>query len=167
MEFWTSGASFLAGLTLLADNWQPVSAQLQEPFMDRLEFANSQRPPFTKLLGVVFTHISDDRVEATMFVRDDMSNPHGICHGGALMSFADTTGAIATVANMPRGSRTTTMESKTNFLRGGPTGETLRAVCTPVHKGRRTQVWRTDILRENGKLVATVTQTQMVIAAEG
>ena len=133
--------------------------------MDLLDFANEKRPPFTKLLGVVFTQVSEDRVEAEMFVREDLSNPHGICHGGALMSFADTTGAIATVVNIPRDATTTTMESKTNFLRGGPTGETLRAIATPVHKGRRTHVWRTEILSENDKLVAVVTQTQMVIAS--
>ena len=133
--------------------------------MDLLDFANEKRPPFTKLLGVVFTQVSEDRVEAEMFVREDLSNPHGICHGGALMSFADTTGAIATVVNIPRDATTATMESKTNFLRGGPTGETLRAIATPVHKGRRTHVWRTEILSENDKLVAVVTQTQMVIAS--
>jgi 1,4-dihydroxy-2-naphthoyl-CoA hydrolase len=133
--------------------------------MQTLEDVNSRRPPFTKLLGVVFTHVCADRLEADMLVRPDMCTPHNTCHGGALMTFADTVGAVSTVVNMPEGARTMTMESKTNFLRAGPEGDTLHAVCSPVHKGRRTQVWRTEIFREDGKLVAAITQTQMVIEA--
>jgi 1,4-dihydroxy-2-naphthoyl-CoA hydrolase len=132
-----------------------------------LKEINDGRPPFTKLLGVEFIRATPDEVEATMLVRPDMCTPHHTCHGGALMTFADTVGAVSTVVNMPDDARTMTMESKTNFLRGAPEGQVLRAVTTRVHEGRRTQVWRTDIFREDDKLVATVTQTQMVVSAGG
>ena len=79
------------------------------------------------------------------------------------MAFADTLGAVGTSANLPPGAGTTTIESKTNFFRGGVEGATLRGECRPMHRGRRTQVWQTTILNPEGKLVAQVTQTQMVL----
>ena len=79
------------------------------------------------------------------------------------MAFADTVGAAATILNLPDGAGTTTLESKTNFLRGAAAGSTLTATATPMHRGRRTQVWQTRIEGEDGRLVALVTQTQMVI----
>jgi uncharacterized protein (TIGR00369 family) len=82
------------------------------------------------------------------------------------MAFADTVGAVATVANLPDGMTTTTIESKTNFFSGIPLGDTARAECTPLHKGRTTMVWQTRITRGDGRLAALVTQTQLVIAAK-
>ena len=81
------------------------------------------------------------------------------------MAFADTVGAAATVVNLPPGTTTTTIESKTNFLASAAEGSTLTAQATPIHKGRRTQVWQTRITTEAGKLAAVVTQTQMVLTA--
>ncbi len=132
--------------------------------MNLIDTVNERRTPFTKLLGVVYTDITPERVEARMLVREDMCTARNIAHGGSLMSFADTMGAVSTSASLPEGARTTTLESKTNFLRGAPEGNTLRGVCTPIHKGRTTMVWRTEIYREDGKLVAVVTQTQLIMA---
>ncbi len=78
------------------------------------------------------------------------------------MAFADTVGAAATILNLAEGAGTTTLESETNFLRAAAVGATLTATATPVHRGRRTQVWQTRIERD-GNLVALVTQTQMVL----
>ena len=84
-------------------------------------------------------------------------------HGGAIMAFADTLGAIGAVLNMPREASTTTIESKTNFIGAAREGTTVVGESTPVHVGKRTSVWQTRITREDGKLVAIVTQTQMVL----
>ena len=81
------------------------------------------------------------------------------------MAFADTLGAIATIANIPRSAKTTTLESKTNFVTGAAIGVTLIGEATPIHRGRTTQVWQTRISRQDGKLVALVTQTQLVMGA--
>jgi uncharacterized protein (TIGR00369 family) len=81
------------------------------------------------------------------------------------MAFADTIGAVATVANLKEGETTTTIESKTNFFAAIPLGDTARAECTPLHKGRTTMVWQTKITRGDGRLAALVTQTQMVLKA--
>ena len=77
-----------------------------------------------------------------------------IMHGGAIMSFADNIGAVATVANLPPGATTTTLESKTNFFAAIPVGDTARAECTPLHRGRTTMVWQTRITRNDGRLCA-------------
>src|SRR4051812_15164743 len=123
------------------------------------------QPPFADLLGMKVTHLSPDRVVAELPVREDLGNRFGILHGGAIMAFADNLGGTATVANLPEGARTTTIESKTNFFAAIPVGDTARAECTPLHKGRTTMVWQTRIIRNDGKLAALVTQTQLVIPA--
>jgi uncharacterized protein (TIGR00369 family) len=79
------------------------------------------------------------------------------------MAFADALGAIGAVLNMPREANTTTIESKTNFIGAAKEGMTVTGEATPMHVGKRTSVWTTRIAREDGKLVAVVTQTQMIL----
>ncbi len=128
-----------------------------------LEQLNANPMPFAKLMGIVFTQARADEVRAEMTVRDDLCTTGSILHGGAAMALADSVGAVATVLNLPPGKGTTTIESKTNFLSGGPAGTTVTAICTPLHRGSRTQVWTTRIQRADGRPVAVVTQTQMVL----
>jgi uncharacterized protein (TIGR00369 family) len=128
-----------------------------------LDHINANPMPFAKLMGIVFTQASADEVRAEMMVRQDLCTTNSILHGGAAMALADSVGAVATVLNLPLGKGTTTIESKTNFLSAGPAGSTVTAICTPLHRGSRTQVWTTRILRADGKLIAVVTQTQMVL----
>ncbi len=120
-------------------------------------------PLFPGLMGIELEEASAERVVATMRVRPDLCTAGSTLHGGAFMAFADTLGAVATVLNLPAGARTTTIESKTNFLGGAPAGTTVRAETTPIHKGRTTMVWQTRITGENGKPCAIVIQTQLVI----
>lgn len=121
--------------------------------------------PLARLMGIRLVEQTPDRVVAEMEVREDLCTTNSILHGGAYMAFADTIGAVATVLNLPPGAGTTTVESKTNFISAIRAGEIARAECTPVHRGKTTQVWTTRILRPDGKLAAIVTQTQMVLAA--
>jgi 1,4-dihydroxy-2-naphthoyl-CoA hydrolase len=79
------------------------------------------------------------------------------------MAFADTLGAIGAVMNLGEGQWTTTIESKTNFFRGAPVGSTITGESTPLHVGRRSSVWQTRITGAEGKLMALVTQSQMVL----
>ena len=123
--------------------------------------------PMARTLGIELVDVDPDRVVAKVEARAELSTSADAMHGGAIMAVADTLGAIGTVANMPRGARTTTIESKTNFFRAVPVGSTLTAEATPLHKGRTTQVWQTRLTGENGKLAALVTQTQMVLYPEG
>lgn len=118
-----------------------------------------------ELLGVRFVDAAPEKVTAELTVRDDLCTVPGIMHGGAIMAFADTLGGFATSLNLPAGAGTTTIESKTNFLAAAPSGATVTGVCTPLHRGRRTMVWQTHVTLEDGKLIAVVTQTQMVLEA--
>jgi 1,4-dihydroxy-2-naphthoyl-CoA hydrolase len=119
--------------------------------------------PFSDLMGVEVTERSKERVRGRMTVRDDLCTSGGICHGGAYMAFADALGAVGAVMNLAPGTRTTTLESKTNFLRGAPAGSVIEAESTPLHVGRRSSVWQTRIMNAEGKLLALVTQTQMTL----
>lgn len=121
--------------------------------------------PFAAFLGIKVTHVSADRVEAELDVRKELATVPDILHGGAVMALADNLGGVATVANLPAGARTATIESKTNFFSAIPVGETARAECTPLHRGRTTMVWQTRIMRNDGRLCALVIQTQIVIPA--
>lgn len=114
-------------------------------------------------IGVEITNTSPELVEAKLLAREELSNRGGFLHGGAIMTIADHLGGFGTIRNLPKGFRTLTMESKTNFLAPIPIGTTARAECTPVHRGKTTMIWQTKIFREDGKLAALVTQTQLVI----
>ncbi len=117
-------------------------------------------------LGVRFTRTDPDGVEAELFVREELCTTPGVMHGGAIMAFADTLGAYGTVLNLPPGAGTTTIESKTNFFSKAPSQAKVMGACAPLHKGRRTQVWQTRVTREDGRLVALVSQTQIVLPRE-
>jgi 1,4-dihydroxy-2-naphthoyl-CoA hydrolase len=132
--------------------------------MSLLDKVNAMKMPFAELKGVKFTEVEKDRVVARMLVRPDLCTLHHTIHGGAIMALADSVGAAATVINLPDDAKgTTTIESKTNFIGGAKEGSTVIATATPVHRGRRTQVWQTRLETEDGKLVAVVTQTQLVL----
>jgi uncharacterized protein (TIGR00369 family) len=119
--------------------------------------------PFPRLMGVDVLEATKESVRARLKVRPDLCTSGNILHGGAIMAFADTLGAIGAFLNLPDGAGTTTIESKTNFIGAAKEGSTVTAETTPVHVGRRSSVWQTRIAREDGKLVAIVTQTQMVL----
>ena len=122
-----------------------------------------QQPPFGNFMGMKITHLSKDKVEAEMPMREELNNRFGTMHGGAIMALADNLGGTATFANLKEGERTATIESKTNFFAPIPVGDIARAECTPLHRGRTTMVWQTKITRKDGRLCALVTQTQIVI----
>lgn len=131
--------------------------------MTLLERIRSRPMPLAVLMGVTFTEAEANRVVATMTVREDLCTVGHTIHGGAVMAFADAVGAAATIINLPAEAKgTTTVESKTNFISGAKAGTIVTATATPVHIGRRTQVWQTRLEAE-GRLVAVVTQTQLVL----
>jgi uncharacterized protein (TIGR00369 family) len=139
-------------------------ATRKETTMTPLEKIRAMKIPFAELKGVTFVEADKDRVVAKMLVRPDLCTVSHSIHGGAIMAFADSVGAAATVINLPEDAKgTTTIESKTNFIGGAKEGTFVIATATPIHRGRRTQVWQTRLETEEGRLVAIVTQTQMVL----
>jgi 1,4-dihydroxy-2-naphthoyl-CoA hydrolase len=133
----------------------------------RIRAVAAQQPPFAKLMGLEIVEVTRDRVVAEVVVREELTNRNGGLHGGAVMGIADNLGGTATFLNMPAGAGTTTIESKTNFFAAVPAGDTIRAECTPLHRGRTTMVWQTRIIRGDGRLAAIVTQTQLITAPRG
>lgn len=120
--------------------------------------------PFAELLGIRLTRSEPDLVEGELVVREELCTSGEILHGGVVMSFADTLGGIATLANLPDDATgTVTIESKTNFFRATPCGKKVVGRATPLHRGRTTHVWQTMVESEEGKTVAIVTQTQMIL----
>lgn len=132
--------------------------------MDDLQRISENALPFAELIGIKVTAASKDRVIAELTVRDDLCTRPAVLHGGAAMALADTLGGLATFLNLPEGVGTTMIESKTNFLGPAKAGTKVIAECTPIHRGRRTMVWQTRIQTVEGKLVALVTQTQLVLS---
>jgi 1,4-dihydroxy-2-naphthoyl-CoA hydrolase len=131
--------------------------------MDMLARIRGEMLPFAELLGIEFVSAASDKIVAEMTVREDLCTRPAVLHGGAIMAFADTLGATGTILNLPEGAGTTTIESKTNFVAPAPAGARVTGEATPVHRERRTMIWQTRISTGDGRLVALVTQTQLVL----
>jgi uncharacterized protein (TIGR00369 family) len=131
--------------------------------MDLLGHLNENKLPFAGLLGIELVSAAPDRIVGEMTVQEHLCTRPAVVHGGAIMAFADTLGALGTVANLKDGAGTTTISSQTQFIGLAPLGARLVGEATPIHRGRRTMVWQTRITTKEAKLVAVVTQTQLVL----
>lgn len=129
---------------------------------------NEHAVPLARTLGIVMVEAGPERVVAEMTVREEICTLGNTLHGGAMMSLADIAGATGAFLSLPEGAiGTTTTESKTNMISSPPVGTKVIATTTPVHKGKTSQVWQTRIEREDGKLVALTTQTQLNMWPKG
>jgi uncharacterized protein (TIGR00369 family) len=130
--------------------------------IDPEQFNESMQGTLSTLLGLRIVEVTPDRVVAELTIRDDLRTVGGALHGGTLMALADTVGAVGTIVNLPPGATTSTLESKTNFFAAGRNGQ-VRVEATPLHRGKRTQVWQTRVTDESGRLLSLTIQTQMVL----
>ncbi|HEV7757493.1 MAG TPA: PaaI family thioesterase [Acidimicrobiales bacterium] len=119
--------------------------------------------PLAVLLGIELVRAEADGVEGTMSWDPERTTAAGVLHGGALMTLADTLGAVCAFLNLPEGAGTSTIESKTNFFRAVREG-TLTGRSRPVHVGRRTIGVQTEVRDAADKLVALTFQTQAVLS---
>jgi 1,4-dihydroxy-2-naphthoyl-CoA hydrolase len=116
--------------------------------------------PFAVLIGIELLEAGPELVRGRLEWAPERCTAGGLMHGGALMALADTCGGACAFLNLPEGaSGTATIESKTNFLRAVREGAAT-ASTRPLHSGRTMIVLETEIAREDGSLVAKVTQTQ-------
>lgn len=146
---------------LHVDTAKLVPAQPANDIEPLIPFPAQQ--PFPKLIGLQITEATQTRVRATLQPRNELCRSGNAIHGGAIMSLADIVASCGAYLNLPEGAATTTIESKTNFIGAAKAGEPIFAESTPLHVGKRSSVWQTHITRADGKLVALVIQTQMVI----
>ena len=118
---------------------------------------------FGKQLGIKIIGANKNHLEAELLVKNDFANRNGVMHGGAIMAFADDLGGTATYINLDDSLNTTTIESKTNFVRPIRIGDTIRAEVDILNHGKKLVVLQTKIFRSDKKLATIVTQTQMVL----
>lgn len=118
--------------------------------------------PLAALLGIEVLGGGPEEVRTRLAWRQELCTANGVLHGGTLMALADSTGALCAFLNLPEGSGTATIESKTNFLGAVRSGH-VHAVARALHKGKRTIVVDTELYDDDGRLVARVTQTQAVL----
>ena len=119
--------------------------------------------PFPQFLGVTLTEVTNTLVVGRMEARNELCRSGETLHGAAITALADICASQGAFLNLPEGAATTTIETKTNYISAPKKGEPILAEAVPLHIGRRSSVWQTRVTREDGKLVAMVTQTQMVI----
>ncbi|BAT60986.1 putative esterase/MT1895 [Variibacter gotjawalensis] len=123
----------------------------------------SQQPPFAEFVGIKVTDLNPDCIRGELEIREELSNRNGVAHGGAIMAFTDNLAGTSTTVNIPDDMTTTTIEAKINFFAAIPKGDIAKGECTPLHRGRTTQVWQSRITRSDGKLAAVAIHTQMVM----
>ena len=134
---------------------------MPSPSSNRLE-ALLGLMPFSESLGIELETAEPANVVGTLAWSADRCTSDGNLHGGAIMALADTVGAVCAFLNLPDGTTTATIESKTNFFRGVRSG-LVRATARPVHIGKRTIAVQTDVLDEQDRSIALVIQTQAVL----
>ena len=118
--------------------------------------------PFAQTLGIELLAATPDEVQARLVWHERLCTAGGVLHGGALMALADSTGGLCAHLNLPDGASTTTIESKSNFLRAVGDAH-VDAVSRPLQRGRRITVIETDLVDGDARLVARVMQSQLVL----
>lgn len=115
------------------------------------------------LFAIRIIEIGPDFIRAEMPVDERHIQPHGILHGGASVVLAETIGSMASNMTLPEGRRAVGLEINANHVAAVPKGETVSALCRPLHLGRSTQVWQTEIFRADGRLACVSRLTTAVI----
>lgn len=121
--------------------------------------------PFAGLVGIELDAAEAEEVRGRLPWAPERCTAAGVLHGGALMTLADSLGAVCAFLNLPEGSQTTTISSSTAFMRAVREGE-VRGVARPLHAGRTVIVVQTDLSDESGHRVAQVTQAQAVLVGK-
>ncbi|MFC9429547.1 PaaI family thioesterase [Streptomyces sp. NPDC056987] len=117
--------------------------------------------PFARITGVRLAEADTSLVRGSLPWAPDLCTAMGVLHGGALMTLADSVGAVCAFLNLPTGATTSTVESKTNFFRAVRSG-TLHAVARPLHVGRSIIVVQTELADGDGRQVGLTIQSQAV-----
>lgn len=135
--------------------------QEPDPAVDTDPTAIRDLMPFAVELGIELLEVTPECVRGQLEWAPNLTTTAGLMHGGAIMALADTCGGVCAYLNLPEGARgTATIESRTSFLRAVQSGA-AHATTRPLHKGRTVIVLETEVARDDGRLAAKVTQTQI------
>ena len=133
-------------------------------FSERL---NSMPEGWLQAMGVTITQATPDAVSAELTVGPQHLQGYGIVHGGVHCGLIESLASIgAALYALPRGQSVVGLENNTSFVRAVRAGTRLRAVATPVTRGRQTQVWAANIIDEEDRLVATGRVRLLCLAAD-
>jgi 1,4-dihydroxy-2-naphthoyl-CoA hydrolase len=119
------------------------------------------------LFGIRILEVGEDFIRAEMPVDERHVQPFGILHGGASVVLAETIGSMASTLTLEEGRRAVGLEINANHVAGVPKGEVVTALCRPLHLGRTTQVWQTEIRRSDGRLACVSRLTTAVVEPRG
>jgi len=119
------------------------------------------------LFGIRILEVGEDFIRAEMPVDERHVQPFGILHGGASVVLAETIGSMASTLTLEEGRRAVGIEINANHVAGVPKGEVVTALCRPLHLGRTTQVWQTEIRRADGRLACVSRLTTAVVEPRG
>lgn len=119
------------------------------------------------LFGIRILEIGEDFIRAGMPVDERHVQPFGILHGGASVVLAETIGSVASNLTLEDNRRAVGLEVNANHVAGVPKGEAVTANCRPLHLGRTTQVWQTEIRRADGRLACVSRLTTAVVEVRG
>ena len=118
-------------------------------------------------LGIEIVELTDERVVATMPVDDRTRQPYGLLHGGASIALAETVASLGAAGRVDRERQAVVgQEINGNHIRAVKDG-VVRAVGTPLHVGRTSQVWSIEIRDERGRLVCVSRCTLAVVELQG
>jgi uncharacterized protein (TIGR00369 family) len=132
------------------------------------EFASRIRASFGRqkamaLIGASLTTVAPGAVEIALPFRDNLTQQKGFVHGGIIGMIADTACGYAAYSLMPADSSLVTVEYKINIL--APATSSLLVRGAVVKAGRTLTVARAEVYAHDGKHVATMQQTLMMLPA--
>ena len=108
-----------------------------------------------RAMGITITHASADEVRAELTIGPEHLQGYGIVHGGVHCGLIESLASIgAALVALPRNQTVVGLENNTSFVRAVRAGAKLHAVATPVTRGRRTQVWESQVLDDQERIVA-------------
>ncbi|MBE9606147.1 hotdog fold thioesterase [Acetobacteraceae bacterium H6797] len=114
-------------------------------------------------LGIEVVEVGPDFLRARMPVDERHVQPYGLLHGGVSVVLSETLGSMACYFTLPEGQHCVGLEVNANHIAGVRRGEVVTAECRPLHTGRSTQVWQTEIRRADGKLACVSRLTCAVL----
>lgn len=164
-----------ADFTTLSNDQDGVALAIEKAIVQEVRVADipidamNQQAASTLMgnLGIQYTFASAERVEATMPVDHRTRQPFGILHGGATLALAETVAGLGSMIACQPDETVVGMQVSGNHVSSAHEGDTVRAVCTPVHLGRSSHVWNVDVFTSTDRLVSSIRVVNAVMKKRG
>ena len=171
----TEGVRRCADFTTLSNDEDGAALAIEKAIVQEARIADipidamNQQAASTLMgnLGIQYTFASAERVEATMPVDHRTRQPFGILHGGATLALAETVAGLGSMIACQPDEAVVGMQVSGNHVSSAHEGDTVRAVCTPVHLGRSSHVWNVDVFTSTDKLVSSIRVVNSVMKKRG